>query len=189
MAQAWIDGRGLAAFAGGAVLAVLASRLLPPLAAQSYGMARSKAGSDPFDALARDHALVLATLDKMIATPRQATAKRASLLLHVKRSLTAHALAEEDVVYPLLHDEAHAPEEARHLYSEHADIKMHLHTLEQMPKDDPAWTGIARSLRDLVAEHARQEEMVEFPRLRRLLDKQSLARVGGQVSREKAMVL
>ncbi|WP_029008983.1 hemerythrin domain-containing protein [Azospirillum halopraeferens] len=177
---------GLAAFAGGAIVAVIASRVLPPLLA---GAAGRVAGGDPFDALAEDHRRILALLDAMERTHASATFRRTQLLLRLKRRLAAHALAEEDVIYPLLHDRAREEEDTRRLYAEHADMKMHLFALEMMPKDDPAWPGRVSELRMLIAEHVHQEEEVDFPKLREALDRRATARLSGTVRREKALLL
>lgn len=177
---------GLAAFAGGGVAALLAGRLLPPVLAQAYGTAR---GRDPFQALADDHRKVLAALASLERTPNDAVARRTALLLKVKRSLTAHALAEEDVIYPLLNDQAQASDDVKRLYGDHAAIKIHLRELEQIPKGDPSWLDTVRALRHLIEDHARQEEDVEFPRLRAMLDNRSIAKLSGDVQREKALLL
>jgi iron-sulfur cluster repair protein YtfE (RIC family) len=148
-------------------------------------------GRDPFDALIADHRRFIALLRDMEQSQSRGRSAfhRAQLLLRLKRGLAAHALAEEDVVYPLLHDEAKAIEETKHLYDEHADMKIHLHALEQMPKDAPEWTARARALRQLVEEHARQEEDVDFPKLRRALSEQAAARLSSNLQREKALIL
>lgn len=185
----WISARGLAAFAGGAAAAVLVSRVLPPLLAQATGAARASAGRDPFAGLEHDHRVILSLLTEMVESPPDAVVRRTQLLLRLKRRLAAHALAEEDVVYPLLHDDAHAEDDAHQLYGEHAEMKMRLAALERMAKDDPDWTGIARGLKDLIASHARQEEEVDFPRVRAVLDGRGNARLSGAVSREKALIL
>lgn len=176
----------LAAFAGGAIVAVVASRVLPPLLAQAAG---SATGRDPFDALADDHRHIMALLNEMEQTRADETFRRTQLLLRLKRRLAAHALAEEDVVYPLLHDRAHEEDDTRRLYGEHADMKMHLFALEQMPKDDPAWAGRLTELKMLIAEHAHQEEEVDFPKLRSALGQQATGRLSGTVQREKALIL
>lgn len=177
---------GLAAFAGGAVVAVIASRVLPPLLAQAAG---SASGRDPFRALADDHRHIMALLNEMEQTHPSATFRRTQLLLRLKRRLAAHAMAEEDVVYPLLHDRAHEEGDTRRLYGEHADMKMHLFALEQMPKDDPAWLGRVTELKMLIAEHVHQEEEVDFPKLRDALSRRATARLSGSVRREKALLL
>jgi len=184
-----ISTNGLMAFAGGVLVALVASRLMPPLVAQAAGTLRAQAGRDPFDALAHDHRVILSLLDQMEDSPDHATMRRTQLLLRLKRRLAAHALAEEDVVYPLLHDRAHEEEDTRRLYAEHADMKMHLFALEQMPKDDPRWRARVGELRALIAGHVHQEEDVDFPRLRERLDDRATARLSGGVAREKALVL
>lgn len=185
----WISMRGLLAFAGGAAAALIASRLLPPVVAQAAGTARASAGRDAFDALARDHRIILSLLDRMEHSPDRAVFDRTQLLLRLKHRLAAHAMAEEDVVYPLLHDRAQAVEHTRQLYSEHAEMKMHLYALEQIPKDDPRWRTRAGELRRLIEHHVDQEEEVDFPKLRQVMDQRETARMSGEVHREKAPLL
>jgi hemerythrin superfamily protein len=184
-----ISMRGLAAFTTGALAAVIASRVLPPLVAQAAGSAQAAAGRDPFDALAEDHKIILSLLDRMESSPDNAVFDRTQLLLRLKRRLAAHALAEEDVVYPLLHGRAHEEDDTKHLYSEHAEMKMHLFTLEQMPKNDPRWRATVTELKNLIAEHVKQEEEVDFPKLRAVLDQKETAMMSGGVQREKALLL
>ncbi len=183
--------RGTGAFLGGMLAAIVVSRLLPPVAAQARGSTSAVFGKDPFDALAADHRHFLSLLTQMEESQARGRSAlhRTQLLLRLKRGLAAHAMAEEDVVYPLLHDEARADHEAKHLYGEHADIKIHLYALEQMPKDSPAWTDRVRELKRLIEEHARQEEEVEFPKLRAALDGERIARMAGHIQREKALIL
>ena len=183
------SGQSMAMFAGGLVAGAIVSRLLPPLLAQASGSARAAMGQDPFDALVTDHRHFLSLLTQMEESSDGATFNRTQLFLRLKRRLAAHALAEEDIVYPLLHDEAKAEEEARQLYGEHAEIKMHLHALEQMPKGERKWAQRAGQLRKLIDGHARQEEETEFPKLRKVLDEQRIARLSGDLRREKALIL
>lgn len=182
-------GQSMTAFAGGAVAAVVASRLLPPLVAQAAGVARAASGGDPLETLIADHRRFVALLTEMEQSSDTATFHRTQLLLRLKRGLAAHALAEEDIVYPLLHDEAKAADDAKHLYSEHADMKIHLYALEQMPKDDPEWAARAGTLRQLIEAHARHEEEVDFPKLRQVLSEQAMRQLAGHVQREKALIL
>src|SRR5689334_5483750 len=67
-----ISMRGLAAFTTGALAAVIASRVLPPLLAQAAGSAQAAAGWDPFDTLADDHRIILSLLDRMESSPDNA---------------------------------------------------------------------------------------------------------------------
>lgn len=187
--QEWLSGRSALAFGAGALLMLAASRLAPPFAGRAIGSLRAMAGTDPFDALAQDHKKVLALFDKIEATPDTAIARRAAMLLQVKRMLTAHALAEEDIVYPMLHDDAQRQEQAKKLYREHADMKLRLFELEHKAKGDPGWISDLRALHRIVEQHAREEEETEFPKLRAAIDQTQCASLLGEVSREKSMLL
>lgn len=173
---------------GGTIAGVLLSRLLPPLFAQASGSVRQKVGADPFALLIEQHRLLLSLLDKMEQTTPEQGWKRIRLFLRLKRTLGKHALAEEDVVYPLLHNQAHHEQDTKHLYQEHADMKILLYELEANPTG-AEWVENVRRLRGLIEPHARQEEEVEFPKLREILNEQSQMKLSGQIHREEAMLL
>ena len=145
-------------------------------------------GGDAFEKLENDHRLILETLRKMEQTDESSTAKRTGLFLLAKRKLE-HALAEEDVVYPLLTDEAERREAAKHLYDEHADMKILLFEIETALMRGEPWATPVRSLREMVERHARKEEQEQFPRLRQVLGEKKFAQVGAQVHREEALIL
>jgi hemerythrin superfamily protein len=180
--------RDLAVMVGGIAVGLVASRFVPILASAS-GSIRSRAGQDPFDRLIQDHRIILSTLDDMERHGNGSFARRGALFLRLKRTLAKHAMAEEDVVYPLLHDDIHREEAIKHLYQEHADMKIHLFELERLLKANEDWTDRVRRLRDIIGGHAREEEEVEFPRLREALDKQRTRSLSGQIRREESMVL
>lgn len=178
------NGYGMAL--AGVVAGFLAARVLPPLIAQAGGRL---APSDPFDRLAQDHRAILDLIDRL--EDAESSANRGILLLRLKRRLTVHALAEEDIVYPLLRQEVGEEEAVKRLYAEHGDIKIHLYVLETLVSGGSTteWRSRVESLRELIAEHAVQEEEVEFPRLRRLLRQDELTVMAGRMQREKALVL
>lgn len=176
-------------FGAGCLLMLGASRIAPPFAGRAIGTMRAMAGTDPFDALAQDHQKMLALFDRIEATDNSAIARRNAMLLQLKRMLTAHALAEEDIVYPMLCDDAHRREQANKLYRDHAEVKVKLFELEHKAKDDPSWIEDLRTLHHMIATHARDEEQIEFPKLRAALDETRCANLLGEVSREKSMLL
>lgn len=181
--------RNMMMFGAGAMMVMATARMASPLAGRAFGSIRALAGTDPFDALAQDHRKVLALMDAVEATDDSATHRRTAMLLQIKRMLTAHALAEEDIIYPMLHDDAHRQEQARKLYREHADIKVKLFELEHKAKDDPNWIADMRALHRIVETHAREEEEEEFPKLRAALSDSKKASLLGEVHREKAMLV
>jgi hemerythrin superfamily protein len=185
----WFSARDALTFGAGAMIMLAASRLAPPVAGRAIGSIRAMAGTDPFEALAQDHQKALALFDRIEATEDSAIARRNSMLLQLKRMLTAHALAEEDIVYPMLHDDAHRREQAKKLYREHAEVKVRLFELEHKAKDDPTWIEDLRALHRMVRDHAQEEETIEFPKLRAALDEARCTTLLGEVQREKSMLL
>ena len=185
----WFRTRDMMVFGAGALLSLAASRVAPPFAGRAIGSLRTMAGTDPFDALAQDHQKALAMFEAIEATDNSATGRRAAMLFQLKRMLTAHALAEEDIIYPMLRDDAHRHEQAVKLYRDHAEVKVKLFELEHMAKDSPGWMTELKALHHMIESHAREEEQMEFPKLRAALDESRRANLLGEVQREKSMLL
>jgi hemerythrin superfamily protein len=181
--------RGAGVFALGALAGIVLSRVGAPLAAKTVGLARSAAGGrDAFEELAADHARVLALLAK--AEVEQTGPKKMALFLAIKRDLSKHAVAEEDVIYPLIADKLLADDAAHHLYKEHGIVKVLLSEIEEALEngDDMRYRARVRLLRESVQKHAGEEETQWFPRLKELLDEKKRALVTGKLDREKAMM-
>jgi iron-sulfur cluster repair protein YtfE (RIC family) len=170
--------------AGGAIL----GRLLPVLVSNVSGMIRAAAGQDPFAGLIREHRLLLSLLQKMEETPTEKPLRRTALFYRFKRTLAKHALAEEDIVYPLLKDDAQRGEATRKLYEEHSRIKVLLFELNRSIADD-GWYSRVRDLRNEIEPHARQEEEVEFPELRRRMDKPEAMDLSRRIRQEESLVV
>ena len=181
--------RDMMLLGAGALIGLATGRVAPPFAGRAMGTLRAMSGTDPFDALTQDHQKVLALFEAIEATDNSATMRRAAMLLQLKRMLTAHALAEEDIIYPMIRDDAHRKEQAVKLYRDHAEVKVKLFELEHKPKDDPSWISELRELHHMIESHAREEEQVEFPKLRAALDEARCANLMGEVQREKSLLL
>ena len=128
-------------------------------------------------------------LEAMTDSADTETFLRAQRLLRLKRRLGAHAMAEENILYPALRGSTETAEDALQLFREHADIKTLLYKLEQTPKAEEQWHTYALELRAIVEQHIRQEEDVDFPKLRAALDETASAEISGKIEREKAMML
>ena len=183
------SGRDVAVLLAGLAAGVLGSRLLPPLIAMATGSARARKSGDPFDMLSADHRQIMSLLDSMVTHADGSSARRASLFLMLKRKLGKHALAEEDVVYPILHAEGAGSSESKDLYDEHADMKILLFELEQRLMSGSDWSEPVQRLRELIRSHIEEEEQVVFPRLREKMDQSRRTMVSGQISREEALIL
>lgn len=181
--------RDVAAIGLGMAAGILASRILPPLFASASGSIRARMGEDPFEPLINDHRKIMATLSEMEQCPTDARARRGTLFLALKRKLAKHAMAEEDVVYPMLQDQAGNAEQAKHLFSEHADMKITLFELENILKCGDDWSRHVNRLRNLIESHIREEEEEGFPALRHALSERRSRSLAGLIRREEAMVL
>lgn len=179
----------LVLFGLGALAGALSGRLLPIFLAIGNGAARSALGQDPFAGLIRQHRQLLELLDRMNGTSHSNCFRRATLAYLFKRKIAKHAMAEEDVVYPMLAQQADRAEAARKLYEEHGRMKVLLFQLEQSVADDARWFAAVHGLRQEIEPHARQEEEVEFPALRNRLDKGGRIKLSGQIHREEAVIV
>jgi iron-sulfur cluster repair protein YtfE (RIC family) len=173
----------------GAAGGVLLGRFLPFLLANLNGLAQGTAGRDPFAILIRQHRALLSLLDKMEQVPAGDRAKRTLLFLAFKRTIGKHAMAEEDVVYPLLKTQAERHEATQKLYREHASMKIHLFELEHALDQQEGWREAVSALRSEIEPHAREEEEIEFPRLRELLDQSGTTRLSREIRREEALLI
>jgi len=182
-------GRGTAILLAGIAGGILGSRLLPPLLAQLTSARRARRGADPFELLVQDHREILALLERMAAAPSGSATRRGKLFLALKRKLAKHAMAEEDVVYPIVSKEPGTGTQGQHFYHEHADMKILLYELESQLMAGQDWSAAVARLRDLVRSHIDQEEDTVFPELRRQLAEAERPKVSGQISREEALVL
>jgi hemerythrin-like domain-containing protein len=179
--------RSAASFATGAMLALVGSRLLPPLIAQARGAVRGSGGGDPLASLLEDHDAIMSHLDALVDSANAESFRRGQRLLRLKRRLGAHAMAEENILYPALRGGA-GSEDALQLFSEHAEMKTLLYQLEQTPKSEEQWHSYATDLRTLVAKHIRQEEDIDFPKLRQSMDSAGLIELSAKIEREKALL-
>lgn len=175
---------GIAPVMIGALATVVATRILPPMIARTVGSARGMMGTDPFQILQDDHRRIESLLVRMTSGDTTAL-ERQRLTLRLKHRLAAHALAEENAVYPLLEDETARQE----LYAEHAEMKVALHGLEHSLADQDAWAAAAARLRTVITDHIQEEEKVQFPDLRERLDGAAETRLVGEIAREKALLL
>jgi len=173
----------------GVAAGILGGKILPPLIATLRGTSRARNGADPFELLIEDHRMIISTLDQMIAAPQDSKVQRGKLLLILKRKLAKHALAEEDVVYPIVYGQAESRDQSKHLYDEHADMKIHLHELEQRVMSGQEWNSVVKPLRELIRHHVEEEEQQVFPQLRQRMGEAKLPKVAGEISREEALIV
>jgi hemerythrin superfamily protein len=111
-----------------------------------------------------------------------------SLVRELTRLIVQHALAEEQVLYPVmksaLPDGAEQVAEAR---DQHKSIERMLEALEQLRADDTAFGETVRALMLEVIPHAREEEEDLFPALREVVGDDEMRSLGAKVERAKKL--
>lgn len=179
-AFSWSEGSGpiIAAAIGGAAIGFAANFGRKAL---MQGMEASLGDWD--EILTAEHDEALALFDKMLATDDTQTFKRKMLFMKLCHALDKHAHAEEMVVYPALREDDDAAD-ADHLESEHGYIKTFIYELNEMGSDAPNWLEKVREFRQLVTEHAHNEEENVFPKFKRDMTEEQNARITSLVNRD-----
>lgn len=120
------------------------------------------------DLLKADHLVIAEAFDLIAATPSKNVGRKRRLAKRLKAALDKHAFQEENVIYPAL--KLADPEgPAARLFADHADFKVQLYSLCRSDPGEPTWLPMVQALRRQFEAHAREEEDVIFPELRRLL--------------------
>ncbi len=122
-------------------------------------------GGTWFDMVKTHHGMIAETLDRILATADSQATRRANLQKHLGYLLTAHSVAEENVLYPAL-ARLGMTSASDQLYIEQAHAKVGNADLEISPKGDSAWLAKVAALKTAILHHAKDEEEVDlFPKL------------------------
>jgi hemerythrin superfamily protein len=123
------------------------------------------AGGTWFDMVKAHHALIADNLGMILATSDGQVAERTRLQKHLGYLLTAHSVAEENVLYPAL-ARLGLTQASDQLYIEQAHAKVGNADLEVTPKGDDAWLAKVSALKTAILHHAKDEEEADlFPKL------------------------
>jgi hemerythrin superfamily protein len=173
------DRRRLTVLTGAAALGLFLpmGAISRPAAAQPAPVPAAGAPTgDIFQMLIQEHRQVEALFAQLVKTGDADVQARTDLLMQLNKALLLHGLAEENAIYPAMHV-ANMEETSEDLFEEHADIKIYLFQLEQMPKNSPDWLKKARDFQEHVQEHVEDEDKNAFPKLRDKLTPEQLTAV------------
>lgn len=116
-----------------------------------------------------------------------APADRASYFCEVVTELVRHEVAEEHVVYPIIHQGGPKGErEAKNRIAEQAQAEELLVELEHMDASSEEFAAKFVTLREAVLDHARAEEAGTFPLLAEMEDAESRLALSGRYEHAKA---
>jgi hemerythrin-like domain-containing protein len=122
-----------------------------------------------------DHAEVARLIEALLATDEIDVSTREELKTQIIVQLTAHAKAEEEVVYATLELNGHLRAQADVAYREHEEIEDLLRDLETLDGGDGALSAVARTLQQAVTHHVHEEETSVLPNAERELGQPALA--------------
>lgn len=173
---------GIGKLAGAAAVGVgvgLALALGRKVAVQAVTVA----SGDWFEGLKTEHKMAMGVIEALEATRDDAMMKRTGMMATLKHALSKHAFQEENVIYPALR-EATQNTDAEELAHDHLDIKQCLYDLDRMPKNDPNWLPTLHRLKEIIAEHVREEEEDIFPAFREQMSEEDNKRLTAMMNKE-----
>lgn len=141
---------------------------------------------DAIELITSDHRWVDSLFEALIAEP--STEHRTSLKEEIVMSLSRHAAAEEQLLYPLarrrLGDGEPLVETA---LDEHQSLKEALRVWDTMSADDEAFIAQAEQVQSLVQEHVAEEEGVLLPKLAAAATAEELTELGTHLATAERM--
>ncbi|MGH7366026.1 MAG: hemerythrin domain-containing protein [Candidatus Rokuibacteriota bacterium] len=146
------------------------------------------AEKDAIALLKEDHEKVRKLLGELEETTDKAVSKREKLLTAIEQELTVHTRIEEEIFYPAFREAARKKDDAKLYYEaieEHHVVDLVLPEIKGADVNSEQFAAKAKVLKDLVEHHAEEEETEMFPRARKLMDREELLRLGGQLARAK----
>ena len=149
---------------------------------------------DGISLLRDDHREVVELFQRIEAIPSDAPSEsdqmkqRRALFEQVSTELSRHAIAEEELLYPLVRVKIpNGNELADHALEEHQQVKETLARLEKMSLDNLDFEGEFRTLVTTITDHVDDEEAELFPLLQAHLDDETILNLGKQLAAAKAL--
>lgn len=153
-----------------------------------------QAKKDGITLLKEDHRTVVELFQRIQAIPSDAPAEseqmkqRRALFEQVSEELSRHAVAEEELLYPIVRNKVpNGDQLADHALEEHQEVKEALARLEKMSLDNLDFEGEFRTLVTNVTEHVNEEESEFFPLLQQHLDDEALLTLGTNLAAAKML--
>lgn len=163
--------------------------------ASMNGKRSGRGANELFDLLREDHRAVTEQFEEIVdlleGDDRDASdeAQCLELFRGVYRDLTAHAKAEEQVVYPALLQHEETSDKAHEAQIEHALVESLLEQLVAADEFDEIWGAKLKVVSELVKHHVKEEEKQMFAGARKALDKGELGMIASDFEQAKDMMM
>jgi hemerythrin superfamily protein len=149
-------------------------------------MTSTENARDVVDVLTADHRDVTALIGE-IWTVRDPMMRR-DLTDTAISELVRHAVAEEMYVYPAMRKYLDDGEKSvAHDIEEHKELEQAMKALEGLDIADPGFDATLRKLEELLSDHVQDEELDQFPELRRKVPHEELVELAGKVETAKKL--
>lgn len=145
----------------------------------------AKPGDRLFQLLREDHLRVRQVFEQTKGVPGAASPHPRELLKALRAELVPHMLAEEKTIYAEMYKKNSTREMGKQTVKEHQDIKSVMNELQNMRDDEVNISPKISELRQLVINHARNEETMLFRSARDNLDPNVLASLADRFEQEK----
>lgn len=138
---------------------------------------------DALELLKQDHKKVKQLFEKAEGAEGKAQQK---LFEEIKTELDTHARIEETVFYPLVQKHEELKNMVLESLEEHKQIKTLLREMDNLSTDSEKFEPKLKVLMENVEHHAEEEEEGKmFPKVRRLIDKAELDKLGAELEAAK----
>jgi hemerythrin superfamily protein len=140
---------------------------------------------DVFKLLKADHEKVAGILEKLDQSTERAVKLREELFEKLNAELSAHAYAEEKILYPAVKEVDDTRDIGFEAIEEHKIVKTLLSELASLSKDSEEWSAKLSVLKENVEHHVEEEENEMFPKFRKALDKDEIEAMGDEIQMAK----
>jgi hypothetical protein len=128
-------------------------------------------------------------IDELKSTEDHEIAMRTDILDQVVIGLTAHARAEESVVYQALVSNTELRDKLVHAQREHTEIDEAVAALDLLDPSDPNFLQAVKTLQERIDHHVREEENDLLPKAEREFGVDELARLIPTFNDQKRLLM
>lgn len=142
------------------------SKAASKVAGKAKGATKALAGYPGiFHHLAEEHGEVSALMARVVSSADDSEV-REELFPRIRKSLLAHARAEEQEFYPVLQEFPELGELVTECIDEHHKVERYLEQLASGNKETKTWREVFETLQNAVTTHVEREEEELFPKAR-----------------------
>jgi hemerythrin superfamily protein len=138
-----------------------------------------------YEILSKEHREFEQLLDRLLEASKAGDDSWKGILDELRRTVVAHAHAEEAVLYNALREANEGTDFVMHGYGEHEKAELELRTLGVAKMIDTTWTSLVEKLRKDLLHHLEEEESRIFDAARQVFYEEEATQLGAAFERMK----